>query len=327
MIINEVDQRTVRNTIELAQRAPSLHNSQPWHWTLGRRVVHLRADRDRWLPATDSDGRDLTVSCGAVLHHFRVALGAAGVRTTIHRLPSPGDADHLATLQLRPITPTAADLALAAAVIRRRSDRRPFGDWPIPEESRRELENAASGQGAILRVVEEAGPRRALMQAIREASARQQNLPGYATELATWTGRETGDDGVPAANLPRASRTGVRAARRFADGDIDTGSTAWQDAAVLMVLGTASDDTLSRLRAGEALSAVLLTATMLGLASCPLSQPLEIGSTRRLLRDEVLGDTLSPQLVLRLGWPPAGPSLPATPRRSFADIATVEGKQ
>lgn len=69
---------------------------------------------------------------------------------------------------------------------------------------------------------------------------------------------------------------------------------------------------------------MLLTATTLGLATCPLSQPLEIGSTRRMLRDDVLDGTLSPQLVLRLGWRPAGPSLPATPRRSFAEAATVE---
>ena len=60
------------------------------------------------------------------------------------------------------------------------------------------------------------------------------------------------------------------------------------------------------------------------LATCPLSQPLEIGATRRTLRDDVLSGTLSPQIVLRLGWPPVGPPPPATPRRSFADTATVE---
>jgi hypothetical protein len=93
---------------------------------------------------------------------------------------------------------------------------------------------------------------------------------------------------------------------------------------MLAVLGTASDDTLCRLRAGEALSAVLLTATSLDLATCSLSQPVEIGSTRRILRDDVLGGTLSPQVVLRLGWPPLGPSLRATPRRPFAATASVE---
>jgi len=96
---------------------------------------------------------------------------------------------------------------------------------------------------------------------------------------------------------------------------------------LLAVLGTASDDRLSQLRAGEALSAVLLTATTIGLATCPLSQALEIGTTRRMLRDNVLDGTLSPQLVLRVGRAPVGPSLPATPRRSFTDTATVQQEQ
>jgi hypothetical protein len=82
---------------------------------------------------------------------------------------------------------------------------------------------------------------------------------------------------------------------------------------------TTSDDPLSQLRAGEALSAVLLHATDLGLATCPLSQPLEIPATRRAIRDEILDGTLCPQLVLRIGWA-CGPPLPATPRRSQLDV-------
>ena len=74
-------------------------------------------------------------------------------------------------------------------------------------------------------------------------------------------------------------------------------------------------DAVRRLRAGEALSAVLLEATRLALASCPLSQPLEVRTTRDVLRDAVLGGTLSPQIVIRLGWPGSDVALPATPRR------------
>ena len=325
MLIDQVDHRTMRSAIELASHAPSVHNSQPWHWTLGRHVVHLNADLHRWLPATDADGRDLTVSCGAALHHLRVALRAAGVHTTVHRIPNRGEPDRLATLELKPGTPGGdADLELAAAITRRRTDRRPFSDWHIPEDTRRELEGAAAAQGAILRLVGPGGPRAHLLRAIREAEVQQTEVPGYETELATWTGRRAADDGVPAANLLRRTAAGIPAARRFAEGDIDPYTADRKDGAELAVLGTASDDPLSQLRAGEALSAVLLTATTLGLGTCPLSQPLEIGTTRRMLRDDVLEGTLDPQVVLRLGRAPAGPSLPATPRRSFNDAATVE---
>jgi nitroreductase len=324
MLTDQVDHRTVRSAIELASHAPSVHNSQPWHWTLGRRVVHVNADLRRWLRATDADGRDLAVSCGAALHHLRVALAAASIRTVVHRTPNPAEPDRLATLELKHGSATEADLALAGAIVRRRTDRRPFSDWLIPEDSQRELEAAAVGQGGILRTIPGGGTRAALLAAIREAEARQADVAGYATELATWTGRHAGPDGVPAANLPSGRTVGMPAARRFPAGDLRPQPLGRMDGAVLAVLGTASDDTLSQLRAGEALSAVLLTATTLGLATCPLSQPLEIGSTRRMLRDDVLDGTLSPQLVIRIGWPPIGPALPATPRRSFADTASVE---
>jgi nitroreductase len=327
MATDMIDQRTVRSAVELAQHAPSVHNSQPWHWTLDRHTVRLTADLHRWLLATDDDGRDLTVSCGAALHHLRVALAAAGIRTTVHRIPNPAEPDHLATLELKPGPTAEADLALAAAITRRRTDRRPFSDWPIPEDSQRELEEAALAQGAILRVVRNGRSRSALLEAIRDAAAQQQDVPGYATELAMWSGRRASDDGIPAANLLREPARRTPAARRFATGDIGPIPPGQEDKAVLTVLGTASDDRLSQLRAGEALSAVLLTATTLGLATCPLSQPLEIGTTRRMLRDDVLNGTLSPQLVLRVGWAPVGPSLPATPRRSVADTATVQQEQ
>jgi hypothetical protein len=115
MTIDHVDQRTVRSALELANRAPSVHHSQPWRWCPGPNSVHLYADLRRWLPATDAEGRDLIVSCGAELHHLRVALGVAGFSTSVRRTPNPGQPDHLAAVELRAGRPsdTNADFELA----------------------------------------------------------------------------------------------------------------------------------------------------------------------------------------------------------------------
>lgn len=317
MITENLDRETVRAAVGLACRAPSVHNSQPWRWRLGDRSVHLYADLRRWLPATDADGRDLVVSCGAALHHLRVALAAEGLRATVHRLPDPANADHLAAVELRPGGSADADLALAAAIVRRRTDRRPFAAWPVPDATLEALVAAAAEHGAHLRVLTDDADLDRLAAAIREAARIQDRTPGYETELALWSGRHASADGIPAANLPARARSGGTG-RRFAPGDLPPGRDR-ADGAVLAVLGTASDDPLSQLRAGEALSAVLLLATELGLATCPLSQPLEVGSTRRCLRDDVLGGSVVPQLVLRVGWAPTGEGPPATPRRPVED--------
>ena len=317
MIVDHVDHRSVRSALELATRAPSIHNSQPWRWMLGPRSIHLYADLRRWIPVTDADGRDLAVSCGAALHHLTVALAATGVRSTVHRLPNPADGDHFAAVELRPGPVAAADLGAANAIMARRTDRRRYLDWAVPDAFVAELAGRAADHGAVLHAVTEPHARTRLITAVRAAAQEQESLPGYHTETQVWSGGRTGDDGVPAANLLRdAPDDGT--ARRFAEGLI-TQPADGSDGAMLMVLGTASDDTLSQLRAGEALSAVLLHATQLGLATCPLSQPLEVAGTRAVLRDDVLGGALDPQLVLRVGWAPAGPAVPLTPRRALDD--------
>lgn len=75
-------------------------------WLTGRRSLHLMADRTRWLRATDPDGRDLVMSCGAALHHLRVALAVHGW-STVDLLVDPAGRDHLAALGLRPVRPEA----------------------------------------------------------------------------------------------------------------------------------------------------------------------------------------------------------------------------
>src|SRR6185295_13753413 len=110
------DEKTVRSAIALAIRAPSVHNSQPWRWRVGDSSLHLYADWSRHLPATDPDGRDLVVSCGASLHHLRVALAALGWDTVVHRVPNPAEPDHLAAVELVERRPRPEDIPLAAAI-------------------------------------------------------------------------------------------------------------------------------------------------------------------------------------------------------------------
>lgn len=325
MIVETVSHQSVLAALALASRAPSVHNSQPWLWRLGPGFVHLYSDPRRWLPATDPDARDLLLSCGAVLHHLTVALAATEIAPTVHRLPNRAEPDHLAAVELMPGTGTVADLERAAAIPRRRTDRRRFADWPLNPGHLEELTKAAAGHGALLRAVTEPAHQRLLAAAIDFAAVEQDDTAGYPTEIAMWSGGRAEADGVPAANVPPAGQGAtVLPMRRWADGDLAQRPSG-RDGATILVLGTSSDDRLSQLRAGEACSAVLLAATGLGLAGSVLSQPLEVPVTRRLVRDGVLGGTMCPQLVIRVGWPPAGaPPLPATPRRPVSETLRPE---
>ncbi|GAA1331616.1 Acg family FMN-binding oxidoreductase [Saccharothrix algeriensis] len=324
---SQPDRGTIRAAVALACRAPSVHNTQPWRWRIGDRSVHLHADPTRAIPATDPRGADLLLSCGAALHHLRVALAGLGWRAVAHHLPNPAEPDHLAAVEFARHEPTGTEVALAAAIPRRRTDRRRYSTWDVPDAVSLLLEQRATEHDAVLRHITGSRTRFELATAIEQAAARQDADPAYRWELRLWSGRHADSDGVPAANAPSGvPRHGDLRLREFPGGllvDEPSGERE-EDGALLLVLGTSSDDRLSTLRAGEAMSAVLLEATAAGLAACPLSQPLEVAATRDRVRDEVLDGLLSPQVVLRVGWAAFGADpLLATPRRPLGEV--VEG--
>ena len=83
---------------------------------------------------------------------------------------------------------------------------------------------------------------------------------------------------------------------------------------------TNGDGTTERLRAGEALSAVLLHASRLRLATTPLSQATEVAEARSTVR-RTLETFRQPQILVRVGWPAvAAEDLPATPRRDLRSV-------
>ena len=313
------DDETIRAALALAVRAPSIHNSQPWLWRVGEHTVHLNADSGRHLPHTDPARRELIVSCGVALQHFTVALAALGWQAQVRRLPNPADPDHLASIELIACAGSEQDIALAAAIPRRRTDRRWYSSWPVPGGDLALMAARAARSGVTLRRVESP---RSLSAVVASAAREHSGDTEYLAELAMWSGRYGSIAGVPAHNTPVPSHADFPA-RAFASPALPqpSGAEARDDAGVVVVLATATDDNLALLRAGEATGVVLLTATALGLSSCPLTEPLEIDATRDTVRSMVLDGDGFPQMLMRIGWAPLNADpLPATPRRPLSEV-------
>ena len=319
MITTAVRNETLRHAVELAGRAPSVHNTQPWRFVATEDSLELIADDRCWLRVADPDQRDLVVSCGAALHHLRVALAASDIAAHVRRLPDPARPELLASVGLG-AGPDRVDPTLVEQIPRRRTDRRAFRNWPLPDAFRQKLFDRAAEQGVLLLHIDDPDRRAVLTGAFEQAAAIQAARPGYDEELAAWTDH-VDSHGIPTENLVRPAPASVIAARDFGVPRADA-YNADPEQVMLVVLGTASDDRLSRLRAGEAMSAVLLEATRHGLAGCPLSQVLEVDASRSVVAEEVLGGSLCPQILIRVGWAPKNPP-PATPRRPV--VETLSG--
>ncbi len=322
MPANYPDLETLYAAVSLAIRAPSVHNTQPWRWRVAPHSAHLFAEPALQLEHADPDGRDLLVSCGAALDHCAVALAALGWHTKIHRLPNPADPNHLASIEFHRVPPREAEIALAAAIPARRTDRRRFSSWSVPPGHIAMMGARAARLGITMRRVEVNDRFRMVLV---ESARRHVHDAGYRAELAYWSGRHAARSGVPSRSAPVPDPKALVPARVFAGAALPDPAESGEDYdhAVVLAVGTAADDTVSRLRAGEATSQIVLTATSVGLASCIFTEPLEIVSTRDALQAEIFGITHFPQALVRIGWAPINADpLPATPRREPSEVAS-----
>src|ERR1700754_3976900 len=207
------DAETLRSALSLATRAPSVHNSQPWRWRVGELSLHLYSDPDLHLPHTDPDARDLMLSCGAALNHCVVAFAALGWQAKIHRLPNPDEHHRLPSLELYRSPANEVDITLAAAIPRRRTDRRHYSSWPVPQGDLALMGARVARAGVALRRVDEI---ESIKKAVSQAATRHATDLDYLAELATWSGRYGSTAGVPARSAPEPDPAATIPSRAFA---------------------------------------------------------------------------------------------------------------
>jgi nitroreductase len=314
-------QRALERAVELAVRAPSVHNTQPWHMDVHADRLGIRADRTRQLTVLDPMGRELVQSVGAALFNARVALAADGWAVDVERLPDPADPDLLAVVRPVPGAPDPALAGLASAVARRRTNRRAFGADRVPDHVLRRLTASTAEEGALLVPVLTESHRRLVARLTQQADREQNASPAYRAELRQWTNRRRNDgDGVPTISVPHVDGRQhddlpLRDFDTRGEGALPPETSSGTDQ-TLVLLATRTDDEGSWLHCGEAMQRVLLELTEMGWAASPLTQPVEVPLTRMQVRSALTWDA-HPQLMLRIG---RAAGTPPTPRRSLASV-------
>ncbi|MFJ3099727.1 Acg family FMN-binding oxidoreductase [Streptomyces hydrogenans] len=315
----------VTSLVEEAVLAPSMHNAQPWRFVHQEAsgVLELHGDQTRGMPRQDPDHRDLHIGCGAALFGLRVAADHRGLRPDVRLLPAPGDPWHLADVRLDGGPETGGDLGvLRPALARRHTSRFPFTEEPVPAELLDGLCAAARLEGCRL-IVPGDWHTDTVMDLVHASELFEAADDAVRAEIEAWTRTGADDEGTSADGVP-AYAFGPRQydvtapVRDFgAPGRTPSRpSASFEKTPQIALLGTAADTPESWLRAGQALQRVLLQATLDGLSTSLMSQPLEWPELRFDARDP-LSNVGYVHMIIRLGYGPAGR---ATPRRAVPDV-------
>ncbi len=302
-------------SLDDARHAPSVLNTQPWHFRLDGDAVLVFADRSRQLPALDPDGRELTISCGAALALLRVAARHRGLRPTLALVPDEDAPDLLARVTFEPMVAPADD-RLYRAIQLRHTHRQALIDEALPPGLARELAASVEADGAGLRLLTTRDDKAAVAAVTAEAVEAQAQNPDVLADIRAWLrpDEDPRPDGIrdQAQGLwdRRAdTRTPSAAVARYKAGLL-------REAPAVGILGTDGDAPRDWLAAGLGLGTMLLVAADRGLVASYANEAIEMGGPYRRRLAAVAGGTM-PQIVVRLGRPI---TTGGTPRRPLRDV-------
>ncbi|MCC9306099.1 hypothetical protein LN042_03080 [Kitasatospora sp. RB6PN24] len=326
MVTMALDAAALEKLISAAVAAPSIHNSQPWHFRLRPETATLEvlAARERSVPVADPLARALHISVGAAILNLRTAARRLGWAPEVRLLPDPSRPDLLAEVVLgrrSHAVPPRTD-ELYEAIWHRHTIRTPFTGPEVPAGVRGELAEAARAEEAVLHFP--GGTERTrILHLTAEAERRGTTDPERSKESRGWIQSPGAPPyGIPAAALGPQDASGQLPVRDFSAirPAEHLPPVPFETEPCIAVLATARDRPVDWLRAGMALEHVLLLATVHQVRASLLHQAMEWPDLRWETRDPEHGPGYL-QMLLRLGYGPEGAP---TPRLPVAEVLDVE---
>ena len=314
----------VARMLATASRAPSVHNTQPWRFSVSKHAIELYADPARKIQH-DPIGRQMLISCGAALFGLRLAVRELGRVPAVTLFPNPARPALLARVALGPEAPlTELEWRMLAALPHRHTHRGAFDPGPLPVGLLAGLQHDALAEGTTLALIDRPEGYAKLAALVAEAARKQARDPAAREEILQWSRApdSTARDGVPARAFPPED---TAAPGRLAQRDFDRGRrigllrapTPDEPApAATAVLVTAGDLRIDWLQAGQALHRVLAHAATAWVFASLNTEPLEFPVIRDLIRAR-LALPGAPQMLLQFG--PARTSQ-ATARRPVTEF-------
>lgn len=324
------------DALSYAILAPNPHNMQPWRVRLdGDDALTLFADLSRMLPETDPPNRQITIGFGCFLELLRQAAAEKGWRAEIAPFP---EGEPQPNLDARPIAAVrffankdALPDPLFAASLLRRTNRSPYRDAPVSQQSLDRILAACVGgvtaagvrDGALIAelraLAKDAWKIEWALDRTRRESIAVTRIGKAEVDANPWGLSLSGPliEAVAAAGIMTHEKMDVPGKTAY-EQTIDFYNKAIDTAAAFVWTSTAANSRADQLAAGAAWVRMQQAATLDGVAFHPLSQALQEFPEMAPAYDRI-HEMLAPQqgatvqMLARIGYadaPPPGPREP-----------------
>ena len=299
----EAASQKLKFLLNYAVLAPSIHNTQPWSFRVLDDEAEFFADASRAMSVLDPVQRQLVMSCGSALFNFRMAIKHYNHRPVVHTFPDQDQPNLIARVRIvYPGEVTLDEHRLFMAIKKRRTYRGPFEDRPITAAQIEALQRAAEREGTVAHVVTDPEQKRIVGDLVAQADLQQRTNVKLCEEVEAWmdSGAEAPVDPSRPLAAPRPV-VGTTSVLEWGGEKADFVEEEVVRSPAIVVISAASDHRVSWLKAGQALSRLLLTATVHDLSASFLNQAVEVPAIREKLA-ALIGKPY-PQLVIRIGYP------------------------
>ena len=300
-----------RELVRYATLAPSSHNTQCWRFGIEPHAITILPDPARRCPAVDPDDHHLFVSLGCAAENLVHAARAHGLAA----LASFDDARNALRIALGPAAAQASPLF--QAIPQRQSTRAEYDGRPLSGDDLRALERAEAGDGVqLILLTEKPAPEKALEFVVQGNSA-QMNDKAFADELKAWIRFSASDavrlgDGLYGASSGNPSVPAWLGRLMFGvflteKGENDKYARHVRSSAWIAVFVGPANDKSGWIAVGRSYERFALQATVLGVRTAHLNQPVEVAALRPSFANFLGVDGRRPDLVVRFD---RGPTLP-----------------
>jgi hypothetical protein len=316
------DRRDDRQLIRCAALAASSHNTQPWTFHVAPAAITIVPDLSRRCSVVDPDDAHLFKSLGCAAENLVLAAAAQGLASDVRF----DDARNAVVVELEP-SPSAVANELFETIGARQCTRTAFDGTPVGPDETAALEAAGTGQEVRTVAITDRSVIDSIADLVAEGNQIQLTDRAFRNELISWirfnpaaalrsgdglAGRCVGNPSLPTW-LGRLLAPVVIRARS----QIERDAAHIESSAGIAVVITRRDDPPAWVEAGRAYERLALRATVLGVRTAFVNQPIEVESLRD--RFEALLDLEDEhaQLAVRFG---RGELAPYSLRRQVDDV-------